>query len=228
MRAFGYHGSNRDGHLVILDTNRGREEAAGIIQRISGRDLPLDVKYMDRLTENVWPKFLTPRPITDTVFLVSARMEGDADSIGLYLADTSDRLNLLHARDGCAMVEPVPVMRRSTPPVVAERVLPGREEAAVFLQDIYVGPGLSGVPRGAIKGLRVIGYDFGYIGARGHGQDRAKRALGNHADLGDHARERRWIRFVPRAGQYPHCLPGAGWGGKDRSTHAKLVYCHAG
>ncbi len=37
-------------------------------------------------------------------------------------------------------------------------------EATVFIQDIHSGPGLNEVPRGTIKNLRVIAYDFGYIG----------------------------------------------------------------
>ena len=41
------------------------------------------------------------------------------------------------------------------------------DRATVYLQDIHVGPGLSGVPRGTVKHLRVIAYNFGYADAGG-------------------------------------------------------------
>ena len=163
----GYHGSNRDGHLVIVDINKGAKEAQGIIQRISGRGLPLDVRIMDRLTENEWPRFMTPKPITATQFLVAAQMEDSSNAIGLYLADTSDNVQTIRSIEGYALLDPVPVMKREKPPVVPDRVDTADNEATVFLQDVYVGEGLKGVPRGIIKRLRVIAYNFGYIGLAG-------------------------------------------------------------
>lgn len=37
------------------------------------------------------------------------------------------------------------------------------KDAVVFIQDIYVGQGLKGVPRGTVKAIRVLAYDFAYI-----------------------------------------------------------------
>ena len=163
----GYHGSNRNGHLVIVNTNLGTKEDEGIVQRISGRGLPLEVRYMDRLTEHEYPKFSTPAPITSTHFLVSAQMEDEPDSIGLYLADTSDTLRLIRKTKGYALLEPIPVIRRPMPPGIPDRIDRERDDATIFLQDVYCGQGLDGVPRGVVKRLRVIAYDFGYVGLAG-------------------------------------------------------------
>jgi formylglycine-generating enzyme required for sulfatase activity len=164
----GYHGPGRTGHLVIVDTNRGRKEADGIVSRISGRGLPLEIEYMDRLTEGTWPKFYSSCPITDKQFLVSGWMSEQSRSMGIYLADAFDNLLLLYEVDKAALLEPIPVVRRPTPPSIPEQTDPGRDDAVVYLQDVHVGPGLDGVPRGTVKRLRVIAYHFGYVGLAGN------------------------------------------------------------
>ena len=164
----GYHGPGRTGHLVVLDTDRGRQEATGIVQRISGRNLPLEVKYMDRLTEEEWPKFRTCCPITEKQFLVTGWMSPESHSMGVYLADVFDNLLLLHEDENYALLEPVPVIPRKTPPVIPPHTNYQRKDATVYLQDVYFGPGLAGVPRGTVKQLRVIAYHFGYIGLAGN------------------------------------------------------------
>lgn len=164
----GYHGPGRTGHLVVVDTNQGRKEADGIVKRISGRGLPLEVEYMDRLTTETWPKFHSSYPITDKHFLVSAWMSEDSRRIGIYLADIFDNVLLLHEVPNAALWEPIPVIQRKTPPKIPERTDPERDDAIMYLQDVYVGPGLAGVPRGTIKKLRVIAYHFGYVGLAGN------------------------------------------------------------
>ena len=164
----GYHGPGRTGHLVMVDVNQGTQEAKGIVRRFSGQGLPLEIKYMDRLTEDAWPKFRSSCPITDKHYLVTGWMSEDHRKMGIYLADAFDNLLLLHEIDGFALLDPIPVLRRPVPPVVPTQIEPGRSDATVYLQDIYVGPGLEGVPRGTIKKLRVIAYNFGYVGLAGN------------------------------------------------------------
>ena len=164
----GYHGPGRTGHLVVVDTSKGAREADGIVRRISGTGQPLDVKIMDRLTEDAWPKFHSPAPITDKQFLVSAWMSQRQRSMGIYLVDVFDNVLCLHRVEGSALLEPIPIIKRKTPPVLSDRVDPTRHNATVFLHDIHVGPGLAGVPRGQVKALRVIAYHFGYIALAGN------------------------------------------------------------
>ena len=164
----GYHGPGRTGHLVVLDTNKGTREDDGIVTRISGTGEPLDVKIMDRLTENAWPKFHTPSPVTDKHFLVSAWMSDKHRRMGVYLVDVFDNMLLLHEIDGSALLEPIAIIKRRTPPVPANRVDPSRRDATVYVQDVHFGEGLAGVPRGTVKRLRVIAYHFGYIAMAGN------------------------------------------------------------
>lgn len=164
----GYHGPGRTGHLVLLDVNKGTQETQGIVKRISGQGLPLEVKYMDRLTEDEWPKFRSSHPITDKHYLVTGWMSEDHRKMGIYLADAFDNLLILHEIDGFALLDPIPVVPRPVPPAIPSQVEPEQRDASVYLQDIYIGPGLRGVPRGTIKTLRVIAYNFGYVGLAGN------------------------------------------------------------
>ncbi len=43
-----------------------------------------------------------------------------------------------------------------------------RKDAVVYLVDVYKGGGLSGVPRGTVKRLRVYSNHYGYRGMGGH------------------------------------------------------------
>lgn len=162
----GYHGVNRAGQLVVLDTSRGWHEASGMVRRISGCGAPIDPKVKDRLVDDDWPRFLHPYPLSDKCFLVAC-LPGPRASWGIYLADVFDNLVLLREERGFALLEPIPLKPQPRPPVIHDRVEPGRTDAVVSLQDVYAGPGLDRVPRGTVKRLRVVAYDFGYPGLAG-------------------------------------------------------------
>ncbi len=162
----GYHGVHRMGQLVVLDAGKGWYEAEGIVQRISGRGDPVRVKVRDNLVDDDWPRFLHPYPLDARHFLVAC-LPDPRSSWGLYLADTHDNLVCLREEPGCALLEPVPLRPRPKAPVIPPRVDPAREDGMVYLHDIHRGPGLEGVPRGAVKSLRVFAYHFGYRGLAG-------------------------------------------------------------
>lgn len=161
----GYHGVHRMGQLVVIDTARGWQEGEGIT-RISGRGLPLERKVMDNLVDKDWPRFLHPYPLSGKYFLVAAQAS-PRDEWGIYLADVFDNLVLLREEPGSALLEPVPLVARARPPTIPPRVDLTRTDAEVYLHDAHSGPGLSGVPRGAVKSLRIVAYDFGYPGLAG-------------------------------------------------------------
>ena len=159
----GHHEVPRMGELVIFDPARGRREATGAVQRIPGRGRKVEPAALDLPIAQSWPKFLHPYPLSDKYFLVSAKPTQDS-LWGIYLVDVFDNLLLLHQQPGYAMLEPIPLRETPRPPVVPERADPARKDAVVLVADIYRGDGLKGVPRGAIKSLRVIGYHFAYEG----------------------------------------------------------------
>jgi formylglycine-generating enzyme required for sulfatase activity len=57
--------------------------------------------------------------------------------------------------------EPVPIKKTAMPRVLPDRTDRNRDDAVVYLHDVYLGPGLEGVPRGTVKNLRIVAYNFG-------------------------------------------------------------------
>jgi len=155
------HHVGRVGELVLFDPARGRFETDGVVQRIPGRGQKVEPIIEDKLTEHSWPKFLHPYPLSDKHFLVSCKPTPES-LWGIYLVDVFDNVVLIKEEEGQALVEPIPLRKTPKPPVIPDRVEHDRDDALVYMADVYEGPGLKGIPRGTIKGLRVFGYHFGY------------------------------------------------------------------
>ncbi|MCU0875876.1 MAG: SUMF1/EgtB/PvdO family nonheme iron enzyme, partial [Pirellulaceae bacterium] len=162
----GHHGTARAGELVVFDVAKGRRLAEGAVQRIPGRGKIVEAKMVDNLVDASWPKFLHPYPLSDKYFLASCKPDAESPW-GIYLVDTFDNMLLLCEQDGCVLFEPVPVRKTPRPPVIPDRVNLASREATVYLQDIYVGSGLQGVPRGTVRKLRLFTYHFNYYGTSG-------------------------------------------------------------
>jgi formylglycine-generating enzyme required for sulfatase activity len=155
------HHVGRVGELVIFDPALGRTENEGVIQRIPGYGKKVDPLIEDKLTLLTWPKYLHPWPLSDKYFLVSCKPRPN-DLWGIYLVDSFDNITLIKEVEEYALLEPIPLKKRPTPPVLVDRVDPRRKDALVYLEDIYTGPGLKDVPKGAVKKLRLYTYHFGY------------------------------------------------------------------
>ncbi|MCP4313398.1 MAG: SUMF1/EgtB/PvdO family nonheme iron enzyme [Bacteroidetes bacterium] len=162
----GYHRSFRSGKLAILDVNNIDNPGSGINQ-IHGEWTPLKPEIKDKWTSDSWPEFLTPSIIDDKHYLTSVWERPEKKQIGIYLANDENVIDLLHEEEGYAFLEPVPIVKQKVPPIIPDRVNLEKDDATVFIQDIYEGPGLKNVPPGTIKDLRVIAYDFGYVGMAG-------------------------------------------------------------
>ncbi len=157
----GHHDNPRMGELVVFDAARGRHEAEGAIQRIPGWGKKVEPIILDGLTGASWPKFLHPYPLSDKYFLVSAKLTPQSPW-GLYLADVFDNLTLIREEPGYAWLEPLPLRATPAPPTLPDTTKKGAEDATVYIADLYQGPGLQGVPRGAVKSLRLFTYHFAY------------------------------------------------------------------
>jgi hypothetical protein len=182
----GHHGAARMGELVLLDPAQGRHETDGVVQRIPRKGQPVLPMIEDKLTEHSWPKFLHPWPLSEKYFLVACKPEPDA-LWGIYLVDIFDNRVLLREEPGDALLEPLPFRASALPPTIPDKADPAQTEAVVYLQDIYSGPGLAGVPRGTVKRLRVYEFHFAYPNTGGHlnigidGPWDARRILGTVA-----------------------------------------------
>ncbi len=162
----GYHGVPRMGELGLIDTTKGWHEAAGIIQKIPGRDKPVQTVIRDNLVDKSWPKFLHPYPLSDKYFLVSCR-PNNKSPWGIYLVDVFDNMLLICVLPKYDLFEPIPLKKIPHPPAIPDRVDLQHDDAVVYLDDVYAGPGLAGIPRGAVKKLRIVAYHYGYPGMAG-------------------------------------------------------------
>ena len=144
---------------MVIDPSTGRHEADGVVAEIPHRGRKVEPIVRDRLPDGVWPMFLNPYPLSEKYFLVSMKENPDA-LWGLYLVDVFNNMTLLYEAEGEAVIEAHPYKAQKTPPVILDRVDLNQKTATVFLQDVYHGPGLKGVDKGAVKKLRIGSYFF--------------------------------------------------------------------
>jgi hypothetical protein len=115
-------------------------------------------------------QFKHPYPINENLYLVACSpcagfpVGTRARSLGspfwLYLVNRAGERELLVADAGLSCVQPVPLAPRAVPPVRPSLVDYRKNDATIYLQDIYRGPGLRGVPRGSIRSLRVVALEY--------------------------------------------------------------------
>jgi len=165
--ATGHHGNSRTGRMLLVDPQLGEHEADGVVQEVPGYGKKVKAIVRDRLADGIWPQMTQPFPLAETgthkgagkYFLVSMKPSPEA-LWGIYLVDVFDNRTLLVEQEGYGFFEPISLKKQTTPPMMSDRVDETKNTASVYIQDIYHGPGLKGVPRGAVKSLRVCSYEF--------------------------------------------------------------------
>ncbi len=160
------HHVGRVGEFVVFDPALGRKAANGVVQRVPGYGKQVKPLIEDKLTLDTWPKFLHPWPLSEKYFIVACKPR-PRDLWGIYLVDVFDNMLLLNEVEGHALLEPIPIQKTRRPPAIPDKVDLSRKDAVVYLENIYEGPGLRGVPHGAVKKLRLFTYHFAYHGVAG-------------------------------------------------------------
>ncbi len=125
---------------------------------------------LDALVNGVYPQFYQPYPVSAQYYLTVAQLTPRSDW-GLYLVDIFDNFVPIHASDAGDyqyVVDPYPVRKRERPPIIPDRINLHDKEATCYIQNIYRGPGLKGVPVGTVDRLRVFTYAYGYYGVGSH------------------------------------------------------------
>ncbi|MFI3317523.1 MAG: SUMF1/EgtB/PvdO family nonheme iron enzyme [Rikenellaceae bacterium] len=156
----GHHGVARSGRIVIIDPAKGNG-AQGMVQELPFRNREIIPLVKDRLVDGVWPQFIKPMPINDSYFLVIAKLT-KTSLWGIYLVDVFDNLVCIYQNEGEGFMSPILDKKSEPKPVILDRVDLEDKEATVFIQDIYEGKGLRGVPKGVVKTLRLHAYDYAY------------------------------------------------------------------
>lgn len=158
----GHHGISRSGRLIIFDPAKARKGVEGMVQEIPHSKRPIIPLIKDELVNGVWPQFIKPHVLSDKYYLVAAKLNPNS-LWGVYLVDVFDNVTLIAEFEGQGLINPIPVVKKQTPPVIPDKVVPGEKEATVYIQDLYEGEGLQGVPRGTVKALRILSYEYAYL-----------------------------------------------------------------
>ena len=170
LAIFTGHHTLQQGWVGTLDAARGRQENQGA-QLIAPVRETRAVR-IDRYGQS-GHQFQYPYPLNESEFLVAARFEGTGEFFAIYWMNRDGRRELLVADRGISCNQPVPLWQRAVPSPRRRQVDYQQSEGIIYLQNIAGGPGLAGVPPGAIRQLRVVALEFRAAGIgdnRSHGE----------------------------------------------------------
>lgn len=174
MAIFTGHHTAQAGKLGILDPALGRQENQGA--QLIAPIRPTRAERTDYYGQS-GDLFQYPFPLTETELLVgyaplgwnkAHRPKGNAD-FGIYWMDVNGRRELLATDPTLACQQPVPLIARTPPPTRPSTVDYRQSTGTFYVQDIYAGPGLAGIPRGTVKKLRVVALEFRAAGVGNNG-----------------------------------------------------------
>ncbi|MFZ1934119.1 MAG: hypothetical protein WCB27_13075 [Thermoguttaceae bacterium] len=157
MAIFSGHHTLQKGWLGIVDPSRGRQENAGA--QLIAPPRKTAAERIDAYGQS-GDQFQYPYPLSETEFLVSFKPAGATGPFAIYWMDTDGRRELLAADERISCNQPVPLAARPLPHVRPNAVDYRKKLDLCYMQDIYLGEGLRGVPRGAVKKLRVVALDY--------------------------------------------------------------------
>ena len=189
--ASGHHTTQR-GKLILVDRTRGTQEAAGIEYLAPRR--PAEAVRVDRFG---WEgeQFQYPYAFDARNYLVTYCPEGSPNpqngpfpvSYAVYYMTEDGRRELLAYDPAIHCNQPLPLRARPVPLPRASPVDLTRATGTYYVQDVYVGQGMAGVPRGTIQALRVVALEYraadayynSNIGEAGRSHSRTPPAINN-------------------------------------------------
>ncbi|MDR0724392.1 MAG: hypothetical protein LBF59_00090, partial [Prevotellaceae bacterium] len=158
------------GAIVILDRNLGLDGMEPILHSWpsniapympnsqnyrNGRDVYHPTAgHFDRFMR-LPVKYEDPYPL-DEAFLLCARTLGKGERTGIFLIDIFGNETLLHEEPGTGCFDPMPLISRKRPMILADAIDTTKTTGTFFVADVYRGSGMETVPRGTVKTLRVI------------------------------------------------------------------------
>jgi len=183
VAVFSGHHSRQKGWLGLLDPQRGRQENQGA--RLIAPVRETKAVRIDAYGQS-GDQFQYPYPLIDPAsgrgseeaFLVTmlpaSRNSGRRPRrrFAVYLVFADGRRELLVADEKISCNQPIPLAPRPVPHRRPNVVNYRRKTGTVYMQDVHVGGGLAGVPRGTIRRLRVVALEFRAAGIddnRNHG-----------------------------------------------------------
>jgi hypothetical protein len=162
--ASGHHTTQR-GKLIVVDRSRGTQEGAGVEFLAPRR--PAESVRVDQFG---WQgeQFQYPYALSEREYLVTYCPEGSPHPqngpfpvpYGIYFMLEDGRRELLAFDQDIHCNQSVPLMSRPVPPQTPSQVDYTQTNGTFYVQDVYVGQAMKGVPRGTVKSLRVVALEF--------------------------------------------------------------------
>ena len=168
------HHTSQAGKLAVIDPSAGRQENSGVRLVAPVRETRAERIDAYGQAGELWQY---PYPLNEQECLVTyaplgwdqpGRLRGDA-AFGLYWMDLQGHRELLVSDASIPCCQPVPLAARARPFARSNRVFHNQPTGTYYLQDIYVGPGLAGIPRGTVKKLRVVALEYRAAGIGNNG-----------------------------------------------------------
>lgn len=176
------HHSRQAGKLILINPAKGRQEAAGV-------QLIAPVRRTEAVRVDAYGQegdlFQYPYPLSETEYLVTYHPTGWTDPaspstrldtlggirprFGIYFMSIEGRRELLASDRELPWNQPVPLTPRRRPRIRPSLVDYSRNKGTYYVQDVYAGPGLSGVARGTVKSLRVVALEYRAAGIGSNG-----------------------------------------------------------
>ena len=153
---FSGHHTRQNGWLGTIDPGMGRQENSGAQLIAPVRDTP--AVHVDRYGQT-GDQFQYPYPLSETAFLVGMKPVGES-RFSIYFVTADGRRERLASDVRTSCSQPAPLAPRPRPHVRPSLADYTQHEGTIYMQDVYHGPGLAGVPRGAIKALRVVAIHY--------------------------------------------------------------------
>ena len=153
------HHTHQRGKLILVDRNRGTQEADGIEYLAPRR--PAEPFHLD-FADQDGMQFQYPFALDERNYLVGCSPEGFPPGgayrppFGIYWMDDEGNRELLAYDAAIGSAQPIPLRARSEPTVRPSQVDYNRTTGTFYVQDVYQGPGLAGVKKGTVRFLRVV------------------------------------------------------------------------
>lgn len=162
MAVLSGHHSHQRGKLAIIDTRKGRQEASGVHFIAPVREA--EAVRVDAYGQE-GDQFQYPYPLSETEFLVTYDPQGSQNRqyvrpYAIYFMTIDGRRELLATDSKISCNQSIPFVARKKPHIRPSLVDYRKKTGTYYVQDVYTGPGLQGIPRGTVKKLRVVTLEF--------------------------------------------------------------------
>ena len=166
--ASGHH-NDQAGKLMIIDRKAGTQDGEGI--ELVAPERPFDNAPVDRFGMS-GELFQYPYALDEDNYLVSFFPEGGVNGrdrrydipFGIYWMNREGRRELLVFDPTISSGQIIPFAKREKSIVKSTPVNLSKNDGTFFVQNVYIGPGLEGVPKGTVKKLRIVALEYRAVG----------------------------------------------------------------